>query len=85
MLKAMGVVNAVNLDGGGSSTAVMNGQVTSAPSDSWLDYCYIFLQSIFSLFIQRNTLEVVFEVVKAQNILITSYIYQFVCHKFYSK
>lgn len=34
-LKEQGVVNAINLDGGGSSTYVINGTLTSYPSDQW--------------------------------------------------
>ena len=31
----IGVINAINLDGGGSSTAVVNGSIVSYPSDIW--------------------------------------------------
>ena len=34
-LKSYGVVNAINLDGGGSSTFVINGSLASYPSDHW--------------------------------------------------
>ncbi|XP_068180025.1 N-acetylglucosamine-1-phosphodiester alpha-N-acetylglucosaminidase [Antennarius striatus] len=36
-LKANGVVNAINLDGGGSSTAIINGSLASYPSDHCAD------------------------------------------------
>uniref|UniRef100_A0A3Q2DCZ5 N-acetylglucosamine-1-phosphodiester alpha-N-acetylglucosaminidase n=1 Tax=Cyprinodon variegatus TaxID=28743 RepID=A0A3Q2DCZ5_CYPVA len=34
-LKKNGVINAINLDGGGSSTYVINGSLASYPSDHW--------------------------------------------------
>ena len=34
-LKKNGVINAINLDGGGSSTYVMDGSLASYPSDHW--------------------------------------------------
>ena len=34
-LKSYGVVNAINLDGGGSSTYVADGSLASYPSDHW--------------------------------------------------
>lgn len=34
-LKKYGVINAINLDGGGSSTYVTEGRLTSYPSDHW--------------------------------------------------
>lgn len=34
-LQRNGVVNAINLDGGGSSTFVANGSLASYPSDHW--------------------------------------------------
>lgn len=34
-LKQQGVINAVNLDGGGSATLVLNGTLASYPSDHW--------------------------------------------------
>lgn len=34
-LKQNGVINAINLDGGGSSTFVSNGTVANYPSDKW--------------------------------------------------
>lgn len=34
-LKGQGVINAINLDGGGSSTYVANGSLASYPSDRW--------------------------------------------------
>ena len=35
LLKKHGVVNAINLDGGGSSTFVVNGTLSNYPSDMW--------------------------------------------------
>lgn len=35
LLIAHGVVNAINLDGGGSSTLVYNGTLVNYPSDHW--------------------------------------------------
>lgn len=32
---SMGVINAINLDGGGSASAVLNGQILNYPSDKW--------------------------------------------------
>lgn len=34
-LKKNGVINAINLDGGGSSTYVVDGSLASYPSDHW--------------------------------------------------
>lgn len=34
-LKKYGVINAINLDGGGSSTYVTDGSLASYPSDLW--------------------------------------------------
>jgi exopolysaccharide biosynthesis protein len=34
LLKALGAVSAINLDGGGSSTMVINGKLVNQPSDS---------------------------------------------------
>lgn len=34
-LKKNGVINAINLDGGGSSTYVVGGSLASCPSDHW--------------------------------------------------
>lgn len=34
-LKTLGVVNAINLDGGGSATLVLNGTLANYPSDHW--------------------------------------------------
>lgn len=34
LLVTLGLVNAVNLDGGGSATAVLNGSVINYPSDT---------------------------------------------------
>lgn len=34
-LKQHGVINAINLDGGGSATLVLNGTLASYPSDHW--------------------------------------------------
>lgn len=34
-LKKNGVINAINLDGGGSSTYVVEGSLASCPSDHW--------------------------------------------------
>jgi len=34
-LRGYGVINAINLDGGGSSTYVANGSLASYPSDHW--------------------------------------------------
>lgn len=34
-LKKNGVINAINLDGGGSSTYVIDGSLASYPSDHW--------------------------------------------------
>lgn len=35
-LKKNGVINAINLDGGGSSTYVVGSSLASYPSDHWL-------------------------------------------------
>ena len=35
ILKEHGAVNAINLDGGGSATFVVNGTVVNYPSDTW--------------------------------------------------
>ena len=35
ILLKFGLVNAINLDGGGSSTMVVNGTVVNYPSDQW--------------------------------------------------
>lgn len=35
LLKSYGAVNAINLDGGGSATFVVNGTVVNYPSDQW--------------------------------------------------
>ena len=35
ILLEFGVVNAINLDGGGSSTYVVNGTLVNYPSDQW--------------------------------------------------
>ena len=35
LLKSYGAVNAINLDGGGSATFVVNGTVVNYPSDKW--------------------------------------------------
>ena len=35
MMKDLGAVNAVNLDGGGSATMVVNNTVINYPSDFW--------------------------------------------------
>ena len=35
LLKELGLVNAINLDGGGSATTVVNDTLRSYPSDSW--------------------------------------------------
>ena len=35
LLKSYGAVNAINLDGGGSATFVLNGTVINYPSDKW--------------------------------------------------
>jgi len=34
-LRSHGVINAINLDGGGSSSFVVNGTLTSYPPDVW--------------------------------------------------
>lgn len=34
-LKEQGVINAINLDGGGSATYARNGSLASFPSDHW--------------------------------------------------
>lgn len=34
-LLELGVVNGINIDGGGSSTVVINGTVVNYPSDFW--------------------------------------------------
>ena len=34
-LQSHGLVNAINLDGGGSTTFVQNGTVVNYPSDEW--------------------------------------------------
>lgn len=34
-LKSQGVINAINLDGGGSATYLVNGSLASYPSDHW--------------------------------------------------
>lgn len=41
LLISMGLVNAVNLDGGGSTTMVVNGSLVNYPSDSVLVYVSI--------------------------------------------
>ena len=33
-LVSLGIINAINLDGGGSATAVLNGSVINYPSDT---------------------------------------------------
>jgi len=35
LLLKLGLVNAINLDGGGSATMVVNGTVVNYPSDKW--------------------------------------------------
>ena len=35
ILKGLGAINAINLDGGGSSTMVVNNTLISYPSDFW--------------------------------------------------
>jgi exopolysaccharide biosynthesis protein len=40
-LKKLGLVNAINLDGGGSATFVINGTTVNYPSDKWYSYMYI--------------------------------------------
>jgi N-acetylglucosamine-1-phosphodiester alpha-N-acetylglucosaminidase len=35
LLQSYGLVNAINLDGGGSATFVENGTVVNYPSDQW--------------------------------------------------
>lgn len=35
LLKDLGFFNAINLDGGGSATCVINGAVVNYPSDVW--------------------------------------------------
>lgn len=35
VLKEIGFVNAINLDGGGSATSVLNDTLVSYPSDQW--------------------------------------------------
>lgn len=35
LMLSMGVINAINFDGGGSVTAVLNGQIINYPSDKW--------------------------------------------------
>ena len=37
-----GLVNAINLDGGGSATTVLNGTLVNYPSDQWLEFCPFF-------------------------------------------
>lgn len=39
-LKKNGVINAINLDGGGSSTYVVGGSLASYPSDHWSAHCF---------------------------------------------
>jgi len=34
-LKEQGIINAINLDGGGSATLVLNGTLASYPSEHW--------------------------------------------------
>lgn len=34
-LKKQGIINAINLDGGGSATLVLNGTLASYPSEHW--------------------------------------------------
>lgn len=34
-LKQQGIINAINLDGGGSATLVLNGTLASYPSEHW--------------------------------------------------
>ena len=35
VLKGLGFINAINMDGGGSTTSILNGTLISYPSDSW--------------------------------------------------
>lgn len=35
IMKDLGAINAINLDGGGSSTLVINNTLVNHPSDSW--------------------------------------------------
>ena len=37
LLKEFGLVNAINLDGGGSSTLTINGVTVNYPYDIWYD------------------------------------------------
>ena len=37
ILKDLGAINAVNLDGGGSATMVVNNTLVNYPSDFWYD------------------------------------------------
>lgn len=40
VLKGLGFVNAVNMDGGGSATSILNGTLINYPSDSWYVYVW---------------------------------------------
>lgn len=43
LLKEFGLVNAINLDGGGSSTLAMNGITVNYPYDAWyVNFALIF-------------------------------------------
>jgi len=46
MLISLGVVNAINLDGGGSATMVSNGSLINYPSDSVLVYFTVSLARV---------------------------------------
>jgi len=41
ILKKYGVINAINLDGGGSATMVYDNKLLSYPSDTWYVYSFV--------------------------------------------
>lgn len=45
-LKEQGVINAINLDGGGSATYILNGSLASYPSDHWCVHALTYLECI---------------------------------------
>lgn len=42
-LKEQGIINAINLDGGGSATYILNGSLASYPSDHWCVHALTYL------------------------------------------